>query len=214
MRHKKIGALLSIVAAATLWPGQSRALAQDEIVVAVQQSDLGNRNAAPTLAMEALAQGCHAVCSAFGAHTRCDGSTRSRRYPLHHGIDIATPEGTPLLAVADGIIVTSHTGPSIGGIMLVVQHLPAAAKAESYVYAVYKHLQSRSPLSPGTKVSKGQRIATSGKTGTMGGYFGSAGFPHLHFEAHINAEARWPSGQLANPLPFLRRVGGWPLRCG
>jgi murein DD-endopeptidase MepM/ murein hydrolase activator NlpD len=211
MRPKKIGALLPIVAVTALWLGQSMALAQDEIVVAAQQDALVNRSTA--MAMEALAQGCPRVCSAFGAHTRCDGSIRSRRYPVHHGIDIATPEGTPLLAVADGIIVTSHTGPSIGGIMLVVQHPPAAAKAESYVYAVYKHLQSRSPLSPGTKVSKGQRIATSGKTGTVGGYFGSAGFPHLHFETHINAEARWPSGQLANPLPFLSRVGGWPLRC-
>jgi len=160
-------------------------------------------------------KGCRAVCSPFEARTRCDGSTRSRRFPVHQGIDMAVPEGTPVVAIADGVVVDSGWGPSIGGIGLVLQHPPEATGTNSYVYSVYKHLAAV-PLPKGTKVRKGQRLASSGKTGTEGIYYGSQGFPHLHFEIHISTSDRWPSGTPTNPVRFLRGSGGrttWPLAC-
>ena len=47
------------------------------------------------------------------------------------------------------------------------------------------HMQSKSPLSVGTKVTSGQEV---GKVGTTGGSTGN----HLHFEAHENGEKKDP----------------------
>ena len=155
---------------------------------------------------------CRRVCSGYGVRTRCDGSRRSARYPVHRGIDIHIPVGTPLLAIANGEIVGATTGASIGGIGLVIRHPPGTVSQSKYVYAVYKHLRSRSPLGRGTKVRRGQRVATSGKSGTAGPYFGPGGFSQLHFETRISDSANWPTGKLTSPLGILKGHG-WPIAC-
>jgi murein DD-endopeptidase MepM/ murein hydrolase activator NlpD len=153
--------------------------------------------------------GCHAVCSGFGARTRCDGGLRSPRYPIHNGVDVAVPVGTPVLAIADGVVVKSGRGPSIGGIGLVLRHPPKATGGSStYTYSFYKHLREPSPLPPGTHVRRGQKVASSGKSGTIGGYFGGEGFAELHVEIWTDGTANWPSGHLTNPVSFLRRTRG------
>jgi murein DD-endopeptidase MepM/ murein hydrolase activator NlpD len=132
---------------------------------------------------------------------------------VHQGIDIAVPMGTPLLAIADGEVVTGGMGPSIGGIGLVVRHPPRAIEQSFYVYSFYKHLQEISPLPVGTQVRKGQRVGSAGNTGTEGGHYGGEGFAHLHFEIHTRASESWPSGMLTDPVPVLRRLRAWPLAC-
>ena len=153
--------------------------------------------------------GCHAVCSGFHSRTRCDGSIRSPRYPIHNGIDVAVPVGTPLLAVADGEVERSGHGPSIGGIGLVLRHPPEATGLSTYTYSFYKHLNAPSPLPRGTHVRRGQKVAASGKSGSEGSkHFGSEGFAELHFEIWIGATASWPSGHLTDPVAFLRKTKG------
>lgn len=156
----------------------------------------------------AFAHGCHAVCSGFGSRTRCDGSQRSPRYPVHQGIDVAVPVGTPVLAVADGVVVRKGKGPSIGGIGIVVRHAPETSGSSTYTYSFYKHLNRVPDLPIGAKVHKGQKIAASGKSGTEGGHFGDEGFAELHVEIWTDAGESFPSGHLADPVAFLRRTSG------
>lgn len=155
---------------------------------------------------------CHRICSGYLSHTRCDGSQRSPRYPVHHGVDIHIRQGTPLVAIAAGEIVSSQVGDSIGGINVVVRHPPGTVRPHDYVFTMYKHLRSRSPLAPGTHVKRGQRIATSGNSGTADRYFGPGGFSHLHFETYVSSSAHWPGGKMVSPVGILRGQG-WPIAC-
>lgn len=88
---------------------------------------------------------------------------------IHHGIDIATPEGMPIIAPATGIV--TYVGRQGGyGNTVEVRH-GAGLKT------VYGHLQV-SLVSVGQKVQRGQRIALVGNTGKSTG-------PHLHYEIQV-----------------------------
>lgn len=90
----------------------------------------------------------------------------------HSGTDIAVPEGTPILAAADGTVTIANALDSWGG---------------SYGYHVkldhggglttlYAHCSSIC-VTAGQQVKAGQVIAYVGHTGRATG-------PHLHFEVH------------------------------
>ena len=89
------------------------------------------------------------------------------RVKMHHGVDVAMPVGTELVAPADGEVVHKGSGAS-GGFTLIVKHA-------ADLYTVYYHLAKPSMLSKGAQVRAGQLIAYSGNTGASTG-------PHLHFE--------------------------------
>jgi hypothetical protein len=113
-----------------------------------------------------------------------------RRHPItgkrsfHHGVDVALPNGTPLTAPADGVVVHKGNGGS-GGITLIVKHA-------SDVFTVYYHLSKPSHLLKGSRFESGEVIAHSGNTGASTG-------PHLHFE--VRRSRRW--GDTVDPVPFL-----------
>ena len=95
---------------------------------------------------------------------------------MHAGIDIGTPIGTPVYAVADGVVTNSFYSSSYGNVVF-IYHPNVNGKAYETVYA---HLDSRA-VSTGEVVKKGQYIGASGNTGRSTG-------PHLHFEVHLG---RW-----------------------
>jgi murein DD-endopeptidase MepM/ murein hydrolase activator NlpD len=91
------------------------------------------------------------------------------------------PEGTPLFAVADGVVLTAGLEPphfcqQLNRTVqaLLVQLVHTAPTGESYVSA-YGHL-SRIDVKVGALVSQGTVIGLSGNTGC-------SGTPHLHFGA-------------------------------
>jgi len=96
-----------------------------------------------------------------------------RRHPItgkttfHHGVDVACPTGTPLIAPADGTIEHKGSGAS-GGFTLLVKH-------EGNWHTVYYHLQKPSHRHKGEQVKAGDVIAHVGSTGASTG-------PHLHLE--------------------------------
>ena len=101
---------------------------------------------------------------------RTDPITGETSY--HSGTDIAVPEGTPILAAADGTVTIANALDSWGG---------------SYGYHVkldhggglttlYAHCSSIC-VTAGQQVKAGQVIAYVGHTGRATG-------PHLHFEVH------------------------------
>ena len=111
-------------------------------------------------------------------------STGSR--DQNDGIDIKAAFGTPVRAVADGVV--NHTGYVDGfGLVVVIEH-----EAHATVYA---HL-GRIQVSRGASVDQGDPLGLVGETGVIDG-----GGPRLHFEVRYHQSPQ-------NPLLWLRKRGG------
>jgi len=159
---------------------------------------------------------CPKVTSPFASPFRGDGSRRPFRFfqGLHGGIDIPQPNGTPLLAVADGEIIAKHEGMAggIGGIGLWVRHTPRDTGMEKYIFIEYKHLKKLPDLNVGDQVKMGQVIAETGNTGTTGRHYGSKGHYHLHMTAYwsnnpdfVFKRVMIPArGQWLDPIAIMR----------
>ena len=104
-----------------------------------------------------------------------------RERDRHDGIDLACPEGTPIRAAEDGIVLFSGEQRGYGNLVLIGH--------DRDVVTVYAH-NERNLVSEGDKVSRGEQIARVGHTGNATG-------PHLHFEVRVGAQPR-------DPLGFLR----------
>lgn len=99
----------------------------------------------------------------------------------HTGTDYGTPIGTPIRAIADGVVKHADwfrgayydnpwlIEPSFAGIVVVIDH--------GECLSVYAHMND-TPLNPGQRVKQGQIIGHSGNTRNGVDVFG----PHLHFE--------------------------------
>jgi murein DD-endopeptidase MepM/ murein hydrolase activator NlpD len=104
----------------------------------------------------------------------------------HSGIDIAVPEGTPVLAPADGVVILVSDHPFLlEGNLLMIAHGMGLDSA-------LMHL-SRIVVAPGQRVTRGQLVAYSGRTGRVTG-------PHLHWSL------RWRTAKIdpllvAGPMP-------------
>ena len=99
----------------------------------------------------------------------------------HEGIDLASPEGTPVRAADEGTVLFAGEQKGYGNLVLV-------AHAGDLV-TVYAH-NAENLVKKGARVSRGQQIARVGHTGNATG-------PHLHFEVRVGARPR-------DPLGFLR----------
>jgi hypothetical protein len=112
------------------------------------------------------------------------GDVRDGGKRKHEGIDIFAKLGTPVVAIADGKIVSKGNG-GLGGKTLWL-------RASNYGWtAYYAHLNEQK-VKLGQFVKKGQVIGTVGKTG-------NARYtpPHLHFGIY------GPGGAV-NPLPYVK----------
>ncbi len=132
---------------------------------------------------------CPEIVSAFGAQTRYDGSVRPKNAfgGYHGGIDITLAEGTSLLALAGGTVLSKGTGGPLEGNYLWLRHAPADTGLAYWVYSKYQHLESVPALEVGQNVAVGQEVARSGKTGTIGKHYGAAGYVHLHLTTRKSA---------------------------
>jgi len=103
----------------------------------------------------------------------------------HHGNDVFAPEGTPILAVADGTL--SKVGINrLGGNRLWLTD----RRGNSFYYA---HLSAFAPAAvDGAQVRTGQVIGFVGHTGDA-----ETTPPHLHFEIHPG------DGDSVDPYPYL-----------
>jgi murein DD-endopeptidase MepM/ murein hydrolase activator NlpD len=112
------------------------------------------------------------------------GDTRDGGAREHEGIDIFAERGTPVVAVADGVV--SEVGTNRLGGNVVWQY--DAKRDVTYYYA---HLNSHS-VRPGQKVSAGMTVGTVGNTGNA-----RTTPPHLHFAVYR------PGRVAINPVPFI-----------
>jgi murein DD-endopeptidase MepM/ murein hydrolase activator NlpD len=97
------------------------------------------------------------------------------------GIDIQVPEGTPVKAAENGVVIYAGDGLKEFGNTVLVRH-------EDGLVTVYGHA-SELKVARGEKVKRGQEIALSGMSGNTDS-------PKLHFEVRKNSTPVNPSGYL------------------
>ena len=102
---------------------------------------------------------------------------------FHQGVDISAPIGSPIVAADSGTVTTAGWQGNYG-ITVIIDH------GGGRIVTLYAHL-SRTAVSVGQRVAKGQVIGYVGTTGRSTG-------PHLHFEVRLN-------GQPTNPVTFYSR---------
>ena len=129
------------------------------------------------------------------------GAPRDGGARLHNGTDIMADRGTPVVAVAHGVVERMGEAPD-AGLYVVIRHSNGWRSA-------YVHLNNDSPgtdngltLGFGPGIEVGARV----RAGTLVGWVGDSGnaedtTPHLHFELHQ------PDGLRPNPYPALRAAG-------
>ncbi|MBI2519114.1 MAG: M23 family metallopeptidase [Bdellovibrio sp.] len=115
----------------------------------------------------------HAVSSNYGG----------RWGRKHEGIDIPAPQGTPFLAVDDGLVIYAGRGIRAYGNLTVLAH-------KDGFFSVYAHAK-KNHTKKGQKVYRGQVLGQVGRTGRATG-------PHLHFELRKESRA-------LNPIDLLAR---------
>lgn len=112
---------------------------------------------------------------------------------VHEAIDILSPTGTPVLAVADGRIVKLFNSKP-GGVTLY-----QFDTSETYAY-YYAHLNGYAPgIVEGKQLKRGDLIAYVGSTGNA-----NPAAPHLHFAIfELGPKKNWWQGKAINPYPLL-----------
>ena len=104
---------------------------------------------------------------------------------LHAGIDIANSIGTPIVAVADGVVIDA--GPTAGyGAWVKLRHADGTV-------TLYGHVNT-------WLVNKGERVMAGDQIATIGNRGNSTG-PHLHFGVLLNGT------DFIDPVPWLAKRG-------
>jgi len=115
---------------------------------------------------------------ASGYGWRTDPFTKARKF--HYGMDFSSPQGTPVYATGDGVVIRADDGSSGYGNHIRIDH--------GYGYVtLYGHLSAYN-VRAGQRVKRGDLIGKVGSTGRSEA-------PHLHYEVMKN-------GEHINPIHF------------
>jgi murein DD-endopeptidase MepM/ murein hydrolase activator NlpD len=131
------------------------------------------------------------ISSIFGA----------RKHPIfgewrnHTGTDYAAPEGTPVRAIGDGVVIFAGKKGGYGN-MIDIRH-------RNGMVSRYGHMRNfATGIHPGSRVGMGSTIGYVGMTGWATG-------PHLHFEIRVDGVAHDPKLALESrsgePIPSAER---------
>jgi murein DD-endopeptidase MepM/ murein hydrolase activator NlpD len=119
---------------------------------------------------------------------KCYGVDWSRM--LHTGEDwyrldflTANSAGTPVYAVADGVVVRHNPGLSYPGNVVLIQHRLADGRS---IYSMYGHI-TNVRVTQGQTVARGEQIATIFNQG----YVGRTPGLHPTWDSHLHFEMRW-----------------------
>jgi murein DD-endopeptidase MepM/ murein hydrolase activator NlpD len=123
------------------------------------------------------------ISSGFGGRVApCRGCSSN-----HNGVDFTPGMGTPIYAIADGVVLESKLGGGFGQ-HVILGHMVDGEPVES----VYAHMiAGSSPLRDGQEVKVGDLVGLVGSTGASTG-------AHLHLEIKPNGKAVDPFAWLTN----------------
>ena len=128
------------------------------------------------------------------AFSRISSGFKMRFHPIlqtwrnHLGVDYASPTGTPVRSIGDGVVDFAGVQNGFGNVIF-INHKAGHT-------TVYAHL-SRINVKRGERISQGQNIGAVGSTGWATG-------PHLHFEFRVN-------GQQQDPILLAQQSESIPL---
>lgn len=132
---------------------------------------------------------------------------RSVDRPDHHGVDMATERGTPIVAASAGVVTISECQASLDGEPYGCDQdgSPAVLGCGWFVKVMhahhtatlYCHMQQQPEVSVGDVVTTGDLLGYVGSTG-------NSSEPHLHFEVQVGSTFEPPrSATAVDPVPFL-----------
>ena len=121
------------------------------------------------------------ISGVYGSQRILNGTPRAP----HYGVDVAAPEGSPVVAPADGVVTFAEPDLLLTGGTLVIDHGHGLS-------STFIHL-SRIDVAAGAEVRQGERVAAVGATGRATG-------PHLHWGMNW-FEVRLDPALVVPPMP-------------
>ncbi|MEG1848342.1 MAG: peptidoglycan DD-metalloendopeptidase family protein [Lachnospiraceae bacterium] len=176
-------------------------ISNKEQVVEQYEAEIAAQNAELAALEKAVAEEKKRLAEANGSIQKYDGGQFAfpapsykrisddygyRTHPIlkiqqfHNGVDLASPNGSPILAAYDGTVVQATYSNTMGNYIM-IDHGDG-------LYTIYMHA-SALYVEKGSVVTKGQKIAAVGSTGRSTG-------PHLHFSVRLN-------GSYVSPWNYL-----------
>ncbi|MBD5551857.1 MAG: peptidoglycan DD-metalloendopeptidase family protein [Lachnospiraceae bacterium] len=160
--------------------------AQNELIASLEAAVAAERKRIAEENRSKLTYDGGMFCFPAPSYTRISDDYGNRIHPtlgveqFHNGIDLASPNGSPILAAYDGEVVAAAYSGSMGNYVM-IDHGDS-------LYTIYMHA-SALYVSKGDIVAKGEQIAAVGSTGRSTG-------PHLHFSVR-------KSGSYVSPWGYL-----------
>jgi len=154
--------------------------------------------------------------NAFIDQTYRFGSTMGGNFQAHQGVEFNDPDGTPVHAIGDGVVVLAGDAEA-GSQTVAIRHdrTLEVAGSRRFIYSAYYH-NSRLLVRVGDRVRAGQPIALVGNTGR-------ATNDHLHLEVHllpvdsaalvVDPEVRYPPYNV-NPELWIEPLPGTGVVAG
>jgi murein DD-endopeptidase MepM/ murein hydrolase activator NlpD len=122
---------------------------------------------------------------------------------LRHSLDFYAPEGTPIKAAFEGVVVWLKKDSKVGGISRKYYYMGnrIVLKHKNGEYSAYEHMKYGGVLvEPGQHVKKGQPIGYVGSTGRVAA-------PHLHFEVFNKPDKYLSEGETLLVSFGIPRIG-------
>ena len=112
---------------------------------------------------------------------------------LHQALDIMAPQGTPVLATSDGVVLKLFE--SLNGGITLYQLDPSSRYAFYYAHL----MRYADGIAEGKRLLRGDTLGYVGDTGNAG-----TGNFHLHFAiSKLGSPRKWSGGEPINPYPLL-----------
>lgn len=165
----------------TIYPNSRIEEMQKGCLNTVPVETKGSLNSVGRISEEA----CHRSTSCNSSYSTKVKYPDGKCYREHQGMDVAVPEGTPVTAAANGVILSISSCYGGGGNTVIMQHEKAGGGQYTTTYMHLQKFADKTKKIAGTKekIAKGTTIGYVGTTGcsdgtTKHGAYGA----HLHIE--------------------------------